>query len=59
MSEPRIEEALEMARCAEINLDNLQGMVPLLAGHPFFKIVLMQVRTTIAHLEGDEVAEGS
>lgn len=51
-----IETALEMARCAEINLQNLGKVTPGLQGLPFFQIVEAQIKDCIDALEkeGDD-----
>jgi len=54
MCEPRTEEALELVRCAEVNIRNL---VKLGAGHPILELVAEQVNSAIAALEGEEPGE--
>ena len=50
-------EALEAARCARINLDNLAKTAPgIKDANPFWKIVAMQIDSCIALLE--EAADG-
>ncbi len=45
------EKALELARCAEINLKNLSKAAPFLDTHPMFKVVDMQIKECIKELE--------
>jgi len=47
-------QALEMARCAEINLDNMGIVIPGLKTHPIFVIVKMQIKECIKNLDGEE-----
>jgi hypothetical protein len=50
-----LSSALEMAQCAEINLNNLADMIPGLRETPFFQIVALQLKETITHLGGKSV----
>lgn len=54
-----IETALEMARCAEINLQNLGKVTPGLQGLPFFQIVEAQIKDCIDALEKEGDDDGS
>lgn len=47
------EQALEMARCTEVNLENTVKMMPLMSHHPLLPIVKLQIRQTIEELEGE------
>ena len=49
-----IPKALEMARCAEVNIDNLIKVNPFIANHPFTQMVRIQIHECIKHLEEDE-----
>lgn len=49
MSDP-----LEMARCAEINLDNLFSTAPFLKSHPIGMLLKMQISECVAGLEAAE-----
>lgn len=49
----KIFEALEMARCAEINVDNIVRIFPVLINHPMIEIVKMQIRQVISFLDED------
>jgi len=46
-----MEEALEMARCALINLENMVTIMPVLKLHPLLPVVQMQITETIRLLE--------
>ena len=46
-------EALEMAQCAQINLDNLARMVPGVSTHPFFQLVKEQVAEVVRILDSE------
>lgn len=48
------EQALEMARCVEINIDNMVRMMPALAAHPLLPIVKKQLRECIEALETEQ-----
>ena len=45
--------ALEQARCAYVNLNNMIKMMPVLKGHPLLPIVKAQLQDCIKSL-GDE-----
>lgn len=45
--------ALDMIYCAQGNLENLANQVPQLRLHPFFKIVEMQIESSIKILNGE------
>lgn len=49
-----LEKALEMARCTQINLENMVQMMPVLAQHPLLPLVRMQIGETIDALEETE-----
>lgn len=53
-----IETALEMARCAEINLDNLGKTMSGVRVDPFYKIVEAQIKDCIAALEEEGGDDG-
>lgn len=48
----KILEALEAARCAEINVDNVVRIIPALKNHPMVELVKMQIRQVISLLDG-------
>lgn len=48
----RLSEGLEMARCAQANLENLSNSIPNLKMFPMFKVVKLQIEQTIEALEG-------
>ncbi len=45
------EQGLEMARCVEINLENMVKMMPTLKLHPLLEIVKTQIKDCIKELE--------
>ena len=45
--------ALEQARCAYVNLNNLVKMVYLIENHPMVFMVRLQIRGTIEALDGE------
>ncbi len=45
------DKALELARCAQINLENLTKQAPVLSGHPMLLIAKTQLEQCIAALE--------
>jgi len=49
-----IEQALEMARCAEVNLNNVVGLIPLAKVHPLFEVVKNQIKECIKELEKED-----
>jgi hypothetical protein len=54
MSEQKTEQALEMARCADCNMDNLLQWQPGVAKNPMFILVRAQLRSAIDLLEGGD-----
>lgn len=50
-------QALEMARCAKINLKNMVDMMPVLASHPLLPLVNMQIDECIVALDDEEKGE--
>jgi hypothetical protein len=56
MDESKIEQAIEMARCADINMDNVEKWQPAVAGNPMFALVRAQLRAVIDLLEGGDGA---
>lgn len=48
-----VEKALEMAQCAQINIDNLKKMV--VGENPFLNIIKMQVDEVVKLLGGEPV----
>lgn len=48
------EQALEMARCVDINIDNMIRMMPVLAAHPLLPVVKFQIRECIEALETEQ-----
>lgn len=50
----RLEQALEMAHCANINMDNLAKWMPAVTQNPMFVVVRAQLRSVIDLLEGGE-----
>ena len=57
MIEQKIEQALEMARCAEFNMRNLIKLQPSIAMNPTFILVRAQLRIAIDLLEGGDGLE--
>jgi hypothetical protein len=49
-----IEQALEMARCTEINIQNMVDMMPSLKLHPLLGIVQLQIKDCIELLEKEQ-----
>jgi hypothetical protein len=47
-------KALESARCAEINLQNMVKMMPALKQHPLLFLVEAQLKSCIEELEKEE-----
>ena len=47
MNEQKIEQALEMARCADCNMDNLAKWQPTVTSNPMFTLVRAQLRSAI------------
>jgi len=54
MNEQKIEQAIEMARCADCNIDNLARIQPGVIKNPMFLLVKAQLRSAIDILEGGE-----
>lgn len=54
MTNDKISEALEQARCAISNLDNLVTLVPILKDQPMVQVVRIQIEETIRILEGQD-----
>lgn len=48
----QVDSALEIARCAEVNLNNLAHGNPAIQAHPFFNITKTQIQHVVARLEG-------
>ena len=46
-----IDQALEMARCVEINLGNMKKMMPTMTLHPLLPLVEDQLKSCIKELE--------
>ena len=61
MNEQKIEQALEMARCADYNMDNLASWQPSVTSNPMFIMVRAQLRSAIdlhrARIDAARVAE--
>ena len=51
---PNIEQALEMAHSARINLDNMVKMMPVLGQHPLLPLVEAQLDECIKELSEEE-----
>ena len=49
--------ALESARCAKVNFDNIVKLNPQLATHPYFRIAYHQLKEALEHLGGEEAGE--
>ena len=49
-----IKQALEMARCVEINIDNMVIMMPVLKMHPLLEFVKSQIKDCIVELEKED-----
>lgn len=54
MDTQKLEQALEMARCADINMDNLAKWQPAVMQNPMFVLVRAQLRGAIDLLEGGD-----
>jgi hypothetical protein len=54
MDTQKLEQALEMARCADINMDNLAKWQPAVTQNPLFVLVRAQLRGAIDLLEGGD-----
>lgn len=54
MNTQKLEHALEMARCADINMDNLAKWQPAVTQNPMFALVRAQLRGAIDLLEGSD-----
>ncbi len=46
-----LNQALESARCCQVNLNNIEQLIPILATHPYMLIVKMQLGEVIKELE--------
>jgi hypothetical protein len=44
-------QGLELARCTEINIENLVKMMPVLSQHPLLPLVKHQIKECIRELE--------
>jgi len=51
------EKAVEYARCAYINMGNLESMMPMLAKNPFWAVVRDQVKACLKELGDESIAE--
>ncbi len=58
MTEPLVSRALEAARCAQINFDNLVAFNRHLDIHPMYVIARTQLDDAVKLLEGDAAVEG-
>ena len=47
-------DALELARCVEINIENMVTIMPVLKMHPLLSVVQLQIKECIAALEAAE-----
>lgn len=47
-------KGLELARCVEINLQNLLAVMPILKSHPYTEILRLQIKDCITELENEE-----
>ena len=54
MSTQKVEEALDLARCADLNMDNLAKWQPAVNNNPMFVLVRAQLRGAIDLLEGGD-----
>lgn len=54
MNENKIDQALEMVRCADCNLDNISKLNPHVLNNPMFIIVKAQLASAIDMLEGGD-----
>lgn len=54
MHEQKQEQALEMARCADINMGNLAKWQPAVTQNPMFVLVRAQLRAAIDLMEGGD-----
>jgi hypothetical protein len=57
MSDADPADALEMARCAQINFRNFSDRFGWLATHPFYRIALHQLALAIEKLGGEKVGQ--
>lgn len=48
-----VPQAIEMARCAQINLENMVQVMPVLARHPLLPIVRMQIADVVKALDAE------
>ena len=44
-------QGLEMARCVEINIDNMVKIMPILKTYPLLEIIKYQIKDCIKELE--------
>jgi len=54
MEPEKINQALDMARCADHNMDNLAAWMPSVTRNPMFVVVMAQLRSVIDLLEGGD-----
>ena len=47
-------DALELARCAQINFQNFEKMSPFGAAHPIYKLAREQLDAAITRLENED-----
>ena len=52
MDEQKLEQALEMARCADINMGNLEKWQPAVKQNPMFVLTQAQIRAAIDLMQG-------
>jgi len=50
-------KALESARCAEVNIETVEKMMPVLKIHPHFQIAKAQIKDVIEELEEKDSRE--
>lgn len=46
-----LEQGLEMARCVEINIENMVKVMPILISHPLLGVIKSQIKDCIKELE--------
>jgi len=46
-----LDKGLELIRCAEINIENMAKMYPMISTHPFMQLVKEQIKEGIKELE--------
>lgn len=54
MNEQKLEQALEMARCADSNIGNMTTWNPGVKNNPMFILARAQLRSAIDLLEGGD-----